>query len=942
MSAHDQALLLRRLNTHCQQAMEAAAGLCQTRGHSEITVDHLFIKLLELGDGDVGALLRRYEIDSENIWNPLLDTMDKLPRNVRGNPSLSKSLVSLLSDAWLLASDEGASEIRSAYLYQALLKSPYRLMTQDAWPLLSLTETQIGRLKTWLDEVSIEGTNNTFAQTSAEEGQDGTQAESKSQPVKATGQNDALARFTVNLTEKAAQGGIDPVFGRETEIRQMMDILSRRRKNNPILVGEPGVGKTALVEGLALKIASGEVPKILENTQVLVLDLGLLQAGAGVKGEFEQRLRNVIEAVQNSEEPILLFIDEAHTLIGAGNSAGGADAANLLKPALARGELRTIAATTWSEYKQYFEKDAALERRFQMVKVEEPDDESAFTMLRGLKQRYAAYHKVHIQDSAVIAAVQLSRKYITGRQLPDKAVDLLDTAAARVRMSLDTVPHIFGLMEAQASSLQRELEALDADKQLGRLNASQEENIRQVEQEIAQLNEQREEMNRRYQEEKQLADEIQSLMEAAKNTELTSEEREAAQKSLTEKQQQLDAVVAGKPLIFTSVDETVIADIIADWTGVPAGSVLKDELANLLQLESLLEQRVVGQSEAIHAIAQSLRAAKAGLKTNDSPLGVFLLSGPSGVGKTETALALADALFGGEKSLITINLSEYREAHTVSQLKGSPPGYVGYGEGGVLTEAVRQKPYSVVLLDEVEKAHKDILNLFYQVFDKGMMRDGEGREIDFKNTVILMTSNLGANELTQLLKPQEPEEAEEAEEAAAEENQEANGQEQIADTEVELSAQMPETSPEHTKVSDGPAEAEEAPEYSLEELAEAIRPILTDHFQAALLARMQVVPYRPLEKEALAQIVRLKLDKIADRLYEAHQTRLSYSEDFAALLADSCTTGDSGARNIDHLLNRQVMPAIAQSFLQWQQTAGHMPERASLEVGEEGIDVLFE
>ena len=688
-----------------------------------------------------------------------------------------------------------------------------------------------------------------------------------------------------------------------------------------------------------MKIASGEVPKILENTQVLVLDLGLLQAGAGVKGEFEQRLRNVIEAVQNSEEPVLLFIDEAHTLIGAGNSAGGADAANLLKPALARGELRTIAATTWSEYKQYFEKDAALERRFQMVKVDEPDDEAAFTMLRGLKQRYAAYHKVHIQDSAVIAAVQLSRKYITGRQLPDKAVDLLDTAAARVRMSLDTVPHIFGLMDAQISSLQRELEALDADKQLGRLNASQQDNIRQVEQEIAQLNEEREEMNRRYQEEKQLADEIQSLMEAAKNTELTSEERQAAQHSLTEKQQQLDAIVAGKPLIFTSVDETVIADIIADWTGVPAGSVLKDELANLLQLESLLEKRVVGQSEAIHAIAQSLRAAKAGLKTNDSPLGVFLLSGPSGVGKTETALALADALFGGEKSLITINLSEYREAHTVSQLKGSPPGYVGYGEGGVLTEAVRQKPYSVVLLDEVEKAHKDILNLFYQVFDKGMMRDGEGREIDFKNTVILMTSNLGANELTQLLQPQEPEETEEA---VAEEGKEQSAQEQIVDAEVELSAQMPDGSSENAGVSDDPVETDETPEFSLEELAEAIRPILTDHFQAALLARMQVVPYRPLEKEALAQIVRLKLDKIADRLYEAHQTRLSYSEDFAALLADSCTTGDSGARNIDHLLNRQVMPAIAQSFLQWQQTAGHMPEHAKLELGEDGIDVLFE
>ncbi|MDO1509046.1 MULTISPECIES: type VI secretion system ATPase TssH [unclassified Neisseria] len=931
MSTQNQALLLRRLNNHCQQAMEAAASLCQTRGHAEITVDHLFIKLLELGDGDVAALLRRYEINSNGIWNPLLATMDKLPRNMRGNPSLSKLLVNLLSDAWLLASDEGVSEIRSAHLYMALLKSPYRLMSQDAWPLLSLTETQINRLEGWLDEVSIEGCRNTFV-VSKNNSDNQSVVENKSTVMPVPGNNnDALVRFTINLTEKAKKGEIDPVFGRETEIRQMMDILSRRRKNNPILVGEPGVGKTALVEGLALKIASNEVPKILENTQVLVLDLGLLQAGAGVKGEFEQRLRNVIEAVQSSEEPILLFIDEAHTLIGAGNSAGGADAANLLKPALARGELRTVAATTWSEYKQYFEKDAALERRFQMVKVDEPEDEAAFTMLRGLKQRYAAYHRVHIQDAAVVAAVRLSRKYITGRQLPDKAVDLLDTAAARVRMSLDTVPHIFGLIDAQLSSLQRELEALQADQQLGRLNDTAQEQIETVEKEIALLTERRESLHQRYSAEKTLADDIQNLIETAKNVELYQQEREQAQHDLADKQSRLDEIAQDNPLIFTSVNETIIADIISDWTGVPAGSVLKDELDNLLKLESLLEERVVGQNEAIHDIAESLRAAKAGLKTNDAPLGVFLLTGPSGVGKTETALALADALFGGEKSLVTINLSEYREAHTVSQLKGSPPGYVGYGQGGVLTEAVRQKPYSVVLLDEVEKAHKDILNLFYQVFDKGMMRDGEGREIDFKNTVILMTSNLGADELAKLLQPEEPEKTEGH-------NNNQTDISNMVDCQVEIVANQSEAEQQINEVQSG---ENAKPEYTQAELEEAIRPILLHHFQAALLARMQIVLYRPLDRVALAKIVRLKLDKVATRLHGQHQTRLSYSDDLVELLADSCTVGDSGARNIDHLLNRQVMPAIAQSFLQWQQSVGHVPAQARLEIGEGGIDVLF-
>ncbi|SUA44385.1 ClpB protein [Neisseria zoodegmatis] len=927
MSAQNQAMLLRRLNAYCQQAMEAAASLCQTRGHAEITVDHLFIKLLELDEGDIVSILRRYEINSDGIWNPLLATIDKLPRNVRGNPSLSKSLVALLADAWLQASDDGSTEIRSSHLYIALLKSPYRLMSQDAWPLFSITETQIGRLKNWLDEVSTEGIQHTThsAESSVEENAGKT--ESAALSVAPNNQNEALAKFTVNLTEKAQKGEIDPIFGRETEIRQMIDILLRRRKNNPILVGEPGVGKTALVEGLALKIAANEVPNILKDTQLLVLDLGLLQAGAGVKGEFEQRLRNVIEAVQNAEKSTLLFIDEAHTLIGAGNSAGGADAANLLKPALARGELRTIAATTWSEYKQYFEKDAALERRFQMVKVDEPDDESAFTMLRGLKQRYAAYHNVHIQDSAIVAAVQLSRKYITGRQLPDKAVDLLDTASARVRMSLDTVPHQFSLMDAQAASLQREIEALKTDDLLSQATESQQEKMALAQKELDELNAKKATLTARYEAEKQLANKVQELIAQIKNPDLDDHARTQAKDELHAAQSELEKMASdGQSLIFTSVDESVIANIIADWTGVPTGSILKDELANLLQLEDIMSKRVVGQDEAIHAIAQSLRAVKAGLKTNESPLGVFLLSGPSGVGKTETALALADALFGGEKSLITINMSEYREAHTVSQLKGSPPGYVGYGQGGILTETVRQKPYSVVLLDEIEKAHKDILNLFYQVFDKGIMRDGEGREIDFKNTVILMTSNLGADELIQLLQP--------VEETADEQTAADEAVEQNVEEAAKAEGEQTEAAAENNTV--------EIPEYTQAELQEAIRPILVEHFQAALLARMQVILYRPLQTEALAEIVRLKLNKVAGHLYEQHQTKLVYSDEFINLLASSCTVSDSGARNIDHLLNQQVLPVIAQSFLQWQQSVGHPPKQATLGVNDGDIDVLFE
>lgn len=656
----------------------------------------------------------------------------------------------------------------------------------------------------------------------------------------------ALDKFTLDVTAKAKEGRIDPVFGRDTEIRQMVDILSRRRKNNPILVGEPGVGKTALVEGLALRISEGNVPESLKPVALRTLDLGLLQAGAGVKGEFEQRLKNVIDAVQQSPVPILLFIDEAHTIIGAGNSAGGADAANLLKPALARGELRTIAATTWSEYKQYFERDAALERRFQMVKVDEPDDDTACLMLRGLKSRYAEHHGVHITDDAVRAAVTLSRRYLTGRQLPDKAVDLLDTASARVRMSLDTVPEPLTRIRALMTSLDIEKQALLEDIAVG--NQSHGERLTAIEQEEKDLIAELDELEARYGEELKLTEQL-----------LESRQDISRQSEMHALQQALNGIQHSNPLLSVDVDVRTVANVIADWTGVPLSSLMKDEQTELLTLENEIGKRVVGQDISLEAIAQRLRAAKTGLTSENGPQGVFLLVGPSGVGKTETALALADVLYGGEKSLITINLSEYQEPHTVSQLKGSPPGYVGYGQGGILTEAVRKRPYSVVLLDEVEKAHRDVMNLFYQVFDRGFMRDGEGREIDFRNTVILMTSNLGSDRIMQLL--------------------------------------------------------DEQPDASEGDLHELLRPTLRDHFQPALLARFQTVIYRPLNKAAMRTIVEMKLAQVSKRLNRHYGLTTNIEESLYDALTAACLLPDTGARNVDSLLNQQILPVLSQQLL---------------------------
>ena len=867
------AVLLRRLNPYCARALEGAASLCQTRAHAEIRPEHWLMKLLEQGEGDLTVLARRYEWDMDGIWQALLGWLDRFPRAVRGRPQLAEPLNALLKAAWMAASLQGEEQIRSQHLLMALTGNPTLIHCDGLWPLLTLSQSQLERLRPLLDAQSDErpevrpiasGDGVEFVGRPID-------AEAKDGELSPPLQN-ALDKFTLDVTAKAKAGSIDPVFGRDNEIRQMVDILSRRRKNNPILVGEPGVGKTALVEGLALRIAEGNVPESLKPVILRTLDLGLLQAGAGVKGEFEQRLKNVIDAVQQSPVPILLFIDEAHTIIGAGNQAGGADAANLLKPALARGELRTIGATTWSEYKQYFERDAALERRFQMIKVDEPDDDTACLMLRGLKSRYAEHHNVHITDAAVRAAVTLSRRYLTGRQLPDKAVDLLDTASARVRMSLDTLPEPLTRIRAQITALGMEKQALLEDMTLG--NDTHGERLAAIEQEEIKLIVSLDELEAQYGNELALVEQL-----------LDSRQDISRQSETCALQQQLNGMQHNNPLLGVEVDVRTIANVIADWTGVPLSSLMKDEQIELLSLETALGKRVVGQDVALEALAQRLRAAKTGLTSENGPQGVFLLVGPSGVGKTETALALADSLYGGEKSLITINLSEYQEPHTVSQLKGSPPGYVGYGQGGILTEAVRKRPYSVVLLDEVEKAHRDVMNLFYQVFDRGFMRDGEGREIDFRNTVILMTANLGSDPLMQLL--------------------------------------------------------DEQPQATEGDLHELLRPILRNHFQPALLARFQTVIYRPLAPAAMRTIVKMKLAQVSQRLSRHYGLTTHIEEELYDALTAACLLPDTGARNVDSLLNQQILPVLSQQLLS-HMAANQKPRLLTLGWSEEqGIALTF-
>jgi type VI secretion system protein VasG len=886
MTVRDYAPYLRRLDETCARALAAAASLCETRAHRDIEVEHWLIKLLEEGAGDLMFILRRYQLDVEGIWNALLAAIDRLPRDLRGKPGLSPRLGQWLEAAWLHASLDAQAAIRAAHLLAALAETPRLLHAPQAWPLLTVSAAQILRLMPELDAACAAGLTGGAEDVSPPVVGAG-QAASQEKAAHALGtvpsrQQGVLQRFTSDITQKARAGCIDPVFGRDVEVRQIIDILLRRRKNNPILVGDPGVGKTALVEGLALKIAEGDVPGALREVTVLTLDLGLLQAGAGVKGEFEQRLKQVIEEAQSSPLPVLLFIDEAHTLIGAGNAAGGADAANLLKPALARGELRTIAATTWSEYKQYFERDAALERRFQLVKVDEPDDERACLMLRGLKERYAQHHGVHITDAAVVAAVRLSRRYLSGRQLPDKAVDLLDTAAARVRLSKEATPAPLLACRSEQAALEVERAALVRDQQM--VAADVQARLQAIDRRLAALRTRHLELERACGAQREAVARWQSLREQG----LASREAQQCE-TMEAARHAVQAQSSAGTLVHAQVDETLIAAVIADWTGVPVGNLLEDDMQALLALEARLARVVIGQDQALAALGKRLRAAKAGLTAEHAPLGVFLLVGPSGVGKTETARALADLMFGGERSLISINLSEYQEAHTVSQLKGAPPGYVGYGQGGVLTEAVRQRPYSVILLDEVEKAHRDVLNLFYQVFDRGFMRDGEGRIIDFRHAVILMTSNLGSDRIMAC--------------------QEAAGVEG------------------------------EAPPSSL--LLEAIRPLLVEHFQPALLARFQTIVYRPLTAQALSAIVRAKLDKIAQRVGQRYGIALLGEEALVDELVRACLLPDAGARHIDSLLDQQILPVLSRELLM--RAAQHcLPREVRLGyAADEGVIVDF-
>ncbi len=899
MSPQKLKALLDKLNPYCIENLENAAGFAGTRGHYEVTIEHLLIKMLEQGEGDLEILLRHFSVNLDSFWQALLDQLERLRSDNQSKPAFSLQLAGWFEKAWTIASlrsEEAA--VRSGILLEALVEMA-PLLPGTAWPMIShITQEQVLTCYPELNKMSCEG-----PQPTAQSQGQSNPAQSTSRTANDTSSTPNLDAYTDDFTARARQGSIDPVLGRNDEIRQMIDILTRRRKNNPILVGEPGVGKSAVVEGLALRIVEGNVPDALNEVRLVCLDLGLLQAGAGVKGEFEKRLKAVIDEIRNSPTPIILFIDEAHTLIGAGGDAGQGDAANLLKPALARGELRTLAATTWSEYKKYFERDAALERRFQMVKIDEPAIETAIVMLNGLKQRYQEHHQVLITDEAVATAVKLSSRYINGRFLPDKAIDLLDTAAARVAMAQAATPAALDSVREQLSFIERRQKYLREEREQG-LAVDQDQLDQLEEQRIATLQEIID-LELRWQTEVAMVKQLQQQRTAKGSSE-----------QLTKLQQDLKELQEEVPLVQAEVNADTIAQVVADWTGVPLGRMVKNELNNLIEFEERISQRIIGQYPALNAIGQTIRASKSGLQTSDGPVGVFLLTGPSGVGKTETARAIADTLFGGERFMVTINMSEYQEAHTVSQLKGSPPGYVGYGEGGVLTEAVRQRPYSVILLDEVEKAHPDVLNLFYQVFDRGFMRDGEGREIDFKNTVILMTSNLGSEALFDLF-------ADPTEEPSGEDAQ-------------------PQTDPGNETLNEGESAAEASvPEPTFTDMVNAVRPDLQQHFAAALLARIQIVPLAPLDQSVMRQIILTKLDRVAERLAAAHDITLRCTDDVIDHLLQRCQRPESGARTINSLIEQQLLPGISHSLLQFM-AEEDMPQLISLEIDEQqGLSCTF-
>ncbi|MBN2320586.1 MAG: type VI secretion system ATPase TssH [Acidobacteria bacterium] len=861
----DAKLLLNRLNHFCKRSLEAAAGQCVSRAHYEVGIEHFLLQLLDDPKSDICMALAYFEIDPARVRKALQRILEGFRSGNPGKPVFSPQVLDWLQDAWLIGSvDLGLSLIRSGALLVALVNNLPRYLGGGGLDLLE--KIQIDALKREFFEITA-GSPEEIKTAAAEPGS----------PSAKEGEADsALAKFTLDFTERARQGEIDPVFGRDREIRQMIDILARRRKNNPIVVGEAGVGKTAVVEGLALKIVQDDVPAILKDVRLLSLDLGLLQAGAGVRGEFENRLKAVITEVKASASPIILFIDEAHTLIGAGGTAGGGDAANLLKPALARGELRTVAATTWSEYKKYFEKDAALARRFQPVALEEPSEEDATVILRGLREKYEESHQVHILDDAIVAAARLSSRYISGRQLPDKAVDLLDTAAARVKIGLSSRPDILEDRLERVRILERELGALDRDAQAGvKIDNTR---LKQLKKEIADEKKAFEGLEKRWKKENKAAANLVKLRNQGMDAKSDADSAQI-KKQLKQAEKQLAEAQDGEPLISLEVNPDVIAKVVADWTGIPVGNMVKDEANLILKLDKQLGERIKGQDHALEMLARGIRASKAGISNPNTPIGVFLFVGPSGVGKTETALSLAETLFGGERFMTTINMSEFQEKHTVSRLIGSPPGYVGFGEGGVLTEAVRQRPYSVVLLDEVEKADPEVMNLFYQTFDKGMLSDGEGRVIDFKNTVIIMTSNLASDIITSI--PQDQ------------------------------------------------------PRPAVSDLTAAIRPVLSNHFKPALLARMTIVPFYSIDVESMKGIVRLKLGHLGRRLKDNHQIILAYPDSVVDQIAERCTEVETGARNIDHIMQGNLLPLVSSEILQ-KMAEGKLPEKLEIQINESG------
>jgi type VI secretion system protein VasG len=861
--------LVGKLNDLSRNALEGAAGLCLARTHYNVEVEHWLLKLLEATDSDINAALEKFEVDIGRLIQDLNRELDRIKAGNTRAPALSPTIVDVAKNAWMLASVEYTHPLAtSAHILTAIVLDDGLRRSMES------CSAEFRKIP----PESMREVTRAIVGTTAESANTRQGSSDSNAPTAASGtpsKTPALDKFTINLTEDAKHGKIDPVLGRDEEIRQIIDILTRRRQNNPILTGEAGVGKTAVVEGFALRIATGDVPEPLKDVCVRSLDLGLLQAGASVKGEFENRLKSVIAEVKASPQPIIMFIDEAHTMIGAGGKEGQGDAANLLKPALARGELRTIAATTWAEYKKYFERDPALTRRFQVVKIEEPSEDKAIDMMRAISSMLQNHHGVRILDEAIVDSVRLSSRYITSRQLPDKSVSLLDTACARVALSQSATPAAIedtrrAIQQCATNILllERENATLGkCDARIEELKSQRETLQKRLTVQETQWDKEREKVADIHALQQQIEDDFHSrnLPQDTRSKSglpepLSDKALEEIKAGLHKLIQELEDIQGEAPMIQVDVDSQAIAEVVSNWTGIPVGKMLSDEIASILNLQGALAQRVIGQAHALHAIAESIRTSRAGLTDPRKPIGVFFMVGPSGVGKTETALALADVLYGGEQNITTINMSEFKEEHKVSMLLGSPPGYVGYGEGGVLTEAVRRKPYSVLLLDEMEKAHPGVQDVFYNLFDKGTIKDGEGRDIDFRNTIIIMTSNAGEEHIRAMC-------------AASEE---------LPDAEV---------------------------------LLDNFRPQLLNHFKPAFLGRTMIIPYYPLSDDNLLNICRLNMQRIARRVREHYNSTFSFDEDVLLHIVARCQEVDTGARNIENILSRTLLPKLASECL---------------------------